>query len=80
MGAESSAGDLLAICKLKNTDVPAHFHNDHYNLPSAAQISVEPKIISCGKSANNTGAKLVKTCFFVALNNAENTSKLTTTK
>ncbi len=39
MGGENSAGDLLAIHTLKNTDTIRSFHNDQRNLPGAAQIT-----------------------------------------
>ncbi len=40
MGVEISAGDLLTMCKLKNTDATSHLHIDQRNIPSAAQISI----------------------------------------
>ncbi len=40
MGGEISAGDLLTMRKLKNTDAKPHLHIDQHNIPSAAQISV----------------------------------------
>ncbi len=40
MGVNISAGDLLTMCKLKNTDATSHLHIDQRNLPSAAQISI----------------------------------------
>ncbi len=40
MGVEISAGDLLTMSKLKNTDLASHLHIDQCNIPSAAQISV----------------------------------------
>ncbi len=40
MGVDISAGDILTMCKLKNTDATSHLHIDQRNLPSAAQISV----------------------------------------
>ncbi len=39
MGGENSAGDLLTMLTLKNTDTTSHFHNDQRNLPRAAQIT-----------------------------------------
>ncbi len=38
-----SAGDLLTMHKLKNTDVTSHLHIDQCNIPSVAQISVVAK-------------------------------------
>ncbi len=35
MSVEISAGDLLTMCKLKNT---SHLHIDQRNIPSEAQI------------------------------------------
>ncbi len=35
MGEENSAGDLLTMCTLKNTDTTSHFHNAQCNLPPA---------------------------------------------
>ncbi len=40
MGGEISAGDLLTMHKLKNTDATSHLHIDQCNIPSAGQISV----------------------------------------
>ncbi len=40
MGGEISAGDLLTMHKLRNTDATSHLHIDQLNIPSAAQISV----------------------------------------
>ncbi len=40
MGVEISAGDLLTMRKLKNTDATSHLHIDQRNMPCAAQISV----------------------------------------
>ncbi len=40
MGGEISAGDVLTMRKLKNTDATPHLHIDQHNIPSAAQISV----------------------------------------
>ncbi len=40
IGGEISAGDLLTMRKLKNTDAPSHLHIDQRNIPSAAQISI----------------------------------------
>ncbi len=39
MGVEISAGDLLTMCKLKNTDATSHLHIDQRNIPSVVQIS-----------------------------------------
>ncbi len=38
MGVEISAGDLLTMSKLKNTDATPHLHIYQCNIPSAAQI------------------------------------------
>ncbi len=35
MAVEISAGDLIAMCKIKNTDATSHLHVDHCNIPSA---------------------------------------------
>ncbi len=40
MSMDISAGDLLTMHKLKNTDATSHLHIDQRNIPSAAQISV----------------------------------------
>ncbi len=40
MGGEISAGDLLTMCKLKNTDATSHLNIDQRNIPSAVQVSV----------------------------------------
>ncbi len=40
MGVNISAGNLMTMHKLKNTDATSNFHNDQCNLPSAAQISI----------------------------------------
>ncbi len=40
MGMEISAGDLMTMRKLKNTDATSHLHIDQHNMPSAALISV----------------------------------------
>ncbi len=40
MGVEISAGDLLIMRKLKNTDATSHLHIDQLNIPSAVQISI----------------------------------------
>ncbi len=43
MGVEFSAGDLLIMRKLKNTDATSHLHTGQCNIPSTAQISVITK-------------------------------------
>lgn len=40
MGVEISAGDLLTMHKLNNTDATSHLHIDQRNIPITAQISV----------------------------------------
>ncbi len=40
MGGEISAGDLLKMHKLKNTDATSHLHINQRNITSAAQMSV----------------------------------------
>ncbi len=40
MGVEMSAGDLLTMHKLKNTEGTSNLHINQCNIPSAAQISV----------------------------------------
>ncbi len=40
MGVEMSAGDLLIMHKLKNTEGTSNLHINQRNIPSAAQISV----------------------------------------
>ncbi len=37
---EISAGDLLTMCKLKNTDATCNLHVNQRNKPGAAQIIV----------------------------------------
>ncbi len=40
MEGDIFVGDLLTMCKLKNTDATSHLHIDQRNIPSAAQISI----------------------------------------
>ncbi len=40
MEGDIFVGDLLTMCKLKNTDATSHLHIDQRNIPSAAQFSV----------------------------------------
>ncbi len=40
MDVEISPGDLLTMCKIKNTVATSHLHIDQRNIPSAAQISI----------------------------------------
>ncbi len=40
MEGDIFVGDLLTMCKLKNTDATSNLHIDQRNIPSAAQISV----------------------------------------
>ncbi len=56
MGGDNSAGDLLTMCTLKNTDAISHFHNDECNLPRAAQITACFK--KCFFGALNNGANI----------------------
>ncbi len=37
---QSSMDDLLATCKLKNTDTTSNLHIDQRNIPSAGQFSI----------------------------------------
>ncbi len=60
MGGEISAGDLLTMHKLKNTDATSHI--DQRNIPSAAQISVvankeikKPQYIEKNRRPKNEG-------------------------
>ncbi len=79
MGVEISAGDLLTMRKLKNTDTTSHLHIDQLNILSAAQISiVANKQSRCSSGAGDlltTQAKnRLKHAFLGALNNGTNTN------
>ncbi len=80
MGMEISAGDLMTMRKLKNTDATSHLHIDQHNMPSAALISVvKNKQSRCSSGLGDlltTQAQNSFTIFWV-LKNGANTSNLT---
>ncbi len=62
MGGKISAGDLLTMRKLKNTDATSHLHIDQCNIPSVAQISIvankeikKPQYVEKNRRPKNDG-------------------------
>ncbi len=62
MAVKISAGDLIAMCKIKNTDATSHLHVDHCNIPSAEQISAitnkeikKPQYVEKNRRPKNKG-------------------------
>ncbi len=73
MGVEISAGDLLKMCKLKNTDTHLIYIINQPNIPSAAQISAVANktlffwVLGLNNGANNRNLMSANVSKFVLI-------------